>query len=972
MKGKVHERWGCSRYAVLLSTSALIACVSASAVAQEKAPDSSEEASESATQEIVVTGSRIRRPDLDGPSPISVLSADTIARKGTLSVQDAINEMPQLGIANGGKNQNFDSINSGYAVGGDYINLRNLGTQRTLVVVNGRRFIGGEPGTSSVDLNTIPSTMVDRIDVVTGAASAVYGADAVSGVVNVLLKQDYEGIKLTGHTGISKYSDAFEYQVGGIIGGKFADGRGGALLAAEHNQQNGFTGADRPFGHTDTNNFQVNNPAFGSAVVPNDVIAGANGTFTFDANNNLVLNSSLPLSVSRYQRLPTRSMWIPIKRTSVAASAHYDMIESDGGVSMTVYTEAMYSRSKSHVQYEDRAILFNGSPLLFTPLDSSLNAPRIPQNNPYAQALVPIIGPIPAAGLVVNSRLAELGRNATDINRETFRIVTGIRGDLGSKFIYDLYYQYGRLRVDQRDINAFSRARLAETLNVNDNGTPLNFADDFCANPIAVAQGCVPFNFLGVANGLNEPVRKYLIDPSSGVTATSKQQVVSGFISGDVFTLPAGPVGIVVGAEYRKEEAKIDVAQSYRDFTSSLRFQQGLPNTSYDVKEVFGEVNVPILANKPFFDKLEVGGAIRYSKYSTVGSEVAWNLRGEWQIVPEVRLRAVYSTAVRAPNLNELYSPAIALISTLVDPCATNTATPPTGTRAASCAADLGAAAATFTQTQLQSQTVLTVTQGDPNLDAEKAKTYTIGAVLRGPGSMRGLTGSIDYYHIQIDNVLSQLPTQDALNQCYDQASRPAIFCSLVNRDPTTGRLVSFANKTFNASTEALAGIDMRVNYQTPIDFLAANASLNLTAGWSHLIKHDFTPRAGAKVDHRKGQVGDFTNRFDVGVFVTAGQIGFNWQTRIYGKALADTTIAASSALNAANHIPSVAYHDMQVSFGQGNSPWSIAFGMKNVFDKKPPVITTPARTVTGVQPTVSSIYDTRGRFFYTTASIKF
>ena len=932
---------------------------------------------EPTAQDIVVTGSRIRRPDLESDSPVNVLSSEALERKGTVNVQDAVNELPQLGIGQGNKTQNFDTLNSGYGTGGDYLNLRNLGTQRTLVVVNGRRFIGGDPGTSAVDLNTIPSIMVDRVDVVTGAASAVYGADAVSGVVNVILRNDFEGAMLTGHYGISKYGDASEREIGGIIGGKFDDGRGGALVAVEHTEQAGFLGGDRPFGQTDTNNFSRDILA-GSTAIPGLVITNNGNKFSYNSAGNLVLNSTLTPAESHYQRLPLRTLSLPVKRTNVAAAAHYDLIEPGNGFSATIYTEDMYARSSNFLQYEDRAVFFQGSPRLFTPLDSSLNNIKVPANNPYAQALVPTIGPIPADGLSLIGRLTALGQNAATIDRETYRIVGGIRGDLTQAFTYDIYYQYGHLSIDQRDVNAFSRTKLAQTLNVDDNGTPGNFADDVCADATARAQGCVPFNFLTQPQqGINQPVKNY-VGINSGVKTDTSQEVVSGFVSGNLFTLPAGAVALVLGGEYRKETAEIVADQSYIDFTSSLRFQNGLPKSSFDVKEAFGEISVPLLRDLPFVRKLEVGGAARYSDYSTVGNEFSWSVRGDWEVARFLRLRGVYATAVRAPNLNELYAPNTAVISTLQDPCDTvaenGTSTAPTGTRAASCATDLGAAAGTFNQSQIQSQSVVAVTGGNGSLDAEKAKTYTLGAVISPSGWLSGFNATVDYYNIKIDNVISQLSLQDTVNQCYDQASRPAQFCSLITRDATTQQLVAVTNNTFNAATESVAGLDTQITYQTRLDRLsnAIPGSVSFTAGWSRLFKHDFTARPGATVDHRKGQVGDFQDRFNLGALYGIDAFSFSWEGRIYGSALADTTITSSSPYFGPNHIGSFMYNDFQGTVDLKDSGFSFSLGIKNAFDVEPPVITTPARTVTGVQPTVTSIYDIRGRFFYSTVSLKF
>ncbi len=940
---------------------------------QAVAPQSARPADDGGA-EIVVTGSRLRRPELEGASPTNVLGEAALAAKGTYNIQEAINELPQLGIAQGNRTQNFNTIQSGFSAGGDYVNLRNLGTQRTLVVVNGRRFVGGDPGTSAVDLNAIPGIMVSRIDVVTGAASAVYGADAVSGVVNVILKDRFTGVQFTGRTGVSSRGDSQEYAVSGLVGSRFGGDRGGILAGVEYTDQKGFFGRDRGFGQFDVLNF-TSQPSNGSAAIPNELITNGGRTFSFNANNVLVPTSTLPIEQTRFQRVPNRNLSLPQERISGAATAHFDLLEN-GDFTVTAFAEGSYAHSKTSVSYEPRLEQFTGSPLLYTDLDTPTNQPRVPANNPYARALIPIIGAIPAAGLTVQSRLSELPPLSTTIERDTFRVAAGLRGQLPRSFNYEVYGQYGKLKTEQTDYGAFNRLRLAQTLNVDDNGTPLNFADDRCADAAARAQGCVPFNFFGQPQPAGRPLLDYLLI-DSGARTSASQLVVSGFVTGPVVSLPAGDVAIVAGAEYRRETAGVTPSASQIDNSNSIRFIVGLPKTSFDVSEVFGEVTVPILADTRFFDRLEVGGAVRHSDYSTVGSQTSWSVRGDWKVSSDLRLRSVYAAAIRAPNLRELFAPADGVAATIIDPCDTvaenGSAIVRSAARISACAADLGAAAAGFNQTQVQSQLVSSIVAGNPALEAEKARTLTAGGVLT-PHFLRGLSLTSDYYHIRIRNVISTVSLQDAVNQCYDQTTRPAQFCSLIYRDPSSRQIINVNNGTFNAATETLSGVDTRINYRSGSGFLGVGGlGIDVSAGWSRLIKHDFLSRQGATLDRRLGQVGDFKNRYDAQAIVNLDDVSLAYQVRIYDSALADTTIPDTSALAALNHVPTVAYHDLQLRAAVMDDRFQFSVGVKNLFDKQPPLITAPARTIVDPQaPTVSGIYDTRGRFFYTSMSARF
>jgi outer membrane receptor protein involved in Fe transport len=925
-------------------------------------------ADESQIADIVVTGSRLATA-ARAQQPTAVINEKSLAATGVLQVSEAISQLPQLGTASGSRSQNNNSLNSGFGFGGEYINLRNLGIQRTLVLMNGRRHVAGNPGTSSVDLTAIPSIMVDRVDVVTGAASAVYGADAVSGVVNIILKDKYEGAEIRARTGITDRGDGGERSVSGLFGAKFAGDRGHALLAAEYSRSDAIDVSSRSYGFADNGGTVA---SFATPALSNGSTATAGGRFVtrnlfFD--NNGVLRTQNP--DDRYARYPHKYLQNPTTRYLV--NGVFDYLLADGPVSATLYGEASYGRTKTIFRYEPAPALFSGGNY-GAANESPPDLPLIPANNPFLlnlpASVLTAIGPIPATGLNFQRRLEEFANRFSIVDRETVRAVAGVRGDLAPKVHYDLYYQYGRVQAIQDDRGMIAKDRLVAALNVNNNGTPTNTSDDFCADAHYRNLGCVPLNVFGTGT-ISQAFIDYATVPAI-TRSVSTQNVVSGFVRAEPFALPAGDVGIVVGGEYRRETVDVappEVLTSGNNLTKKIL---GIA-ANYSVKEAFGEITVPLLADLPLIRRLEVGGAVRYSDYSTVGSQTSWSTRLDWEPTSFLRVRGTYGTAIRAPNLYELNAPRTAAISNVIDPCDRFTdagaAVTLSAARQASCTAALGALAPTLDQSQVQRQTVGNISQGNPGLSPEKARSYTFGVVLTPRGALAGLSLTADYYRIKIDRVISQLTIQNVVNRCYDDVGLPSIFCGQITRSATTGQLLSVANSFLNAATEFENGLDVVGAYSIPLDRISGSlpGTLRLQVAWSHLFNHYFVQYAGAARDHFDGQVGDFRNKVSAGVGFSSGGFNIAYEARYLSPALADT----SQDLGPKNHIPAAWYHDIQVSLDVG-SRFRFAIGAKNLFDRQPPLISGPARTSPNGEATATGIYDTRGRFLYTTATIKF
>jgi len=969
--GKIcwHNRLGMLKSGVAAVTLLSVFFGSAAVYAQDSGPDSGPDSGEDEFEmdEVVVTGSRIRSGNESSPVPMNVLNEDSFKQTGSLTVSEAVNQLPQLGESFGAQNQDINSLNGGFDAGTELINLRNMGSQRTLVLVNGRRHIGGDPGTSSVDMNTIPSEMIERIEVITGAASAVYGADAVTGVVNVILKKKYQGASVSARVGVTDEGDGQEYKLGALLGDTFSDDRGSALFSVEYTKQEGIKGIDRSFTQYDGNRF-TSDPLNGSSAVPGGRIFGTNGQFTFDEGNNLV-----PFGTKRFQRLPTRDIQTPVERILISTSVNYEVLAGDD-FTANFFTEATYANTKASITFDPQLYLLNGG-RFGGATERGFDGPKVPANNPFLLALAPTIGAINPAGVNVFTRLTDYGPRVSEIDRDTFRIALGFDGDIGDDYSYEIYYQHGEVKATQEDFGTVDKDRFFAGLDVNDNGTPGDFSDDTCADSFYAALGCTPVNIFGQGTISQDFIDYSLIDVLS--KSRSKQDVVSGYVTGSAFELPAGEVSFVLGGEYRKESTKVTPDEALQDGSASTR-QIAPLSGSFDVKEVFGELKIPVLSDSDIVDRFDITGAARYSDYSTVGGEFSWSLSTDIAFNDLFRLRGSYGTAVRAPNMEELFAPVTSGTTTVQDPCDTlnddASARAQSTTAVANCSAELGALAAGLDQVAIERQTVGTRSSGNANLSAEEATTFTVGVVFQPTEFAEGLTFSADYYSIKIDNVITGLGVQDVVNQCYERPDLPAVFCDQITRDGTTGQLLAVENEVLNAASEELTGLDIQLNYRLDV---ANDGQLMFNVNWTHLFKHEITPPiAGADVDVLTGQIGDFKNRANFFVGYSTENWGVNWTSRFLGSAKADTTIAEGAFTddqgNDLNDIGSIWYHDLQATYSFGEDGPELAAGVKNLFDKNPPIITGPARTAVSAGTTAGGIYDTRGRFFYLSGKVSF
>lgn len=957
-----------SAFAVLCSTNAY---------AQEAGAANEEEV-------IIVTGSRIARQDIDAPTPLAIVNSDAIVSQGASNVQDILNELPQVGIGTSRTNTNFSTGANGVAT----VDLRNLGNSRTLVLVNGRRVISGLAGSSAVDINNIPTDFVDRIEVITGGASAVYGSDAIAGVVNFVLKNDFEGITVRAQGGLTERGDNPRYLVSATGGLNFGpDNRGHVMANFSYDRDEGLLSRKR--GISDQDCFLAASPdncgpaSYSSYAAQGrfelldangarkSILPGGTGLFTFNPDNSLVYG--FPTGYG-YNRNAQRRISVPVERYLASGIANYELTDN-----ISAYSELTYAKVRSSSQIE-------ATPLDYTDIyDGSAGNIGIPITNPFIPAAVRAAitaansDADPAndvAAIGFRRRQVEVFSRSNQAERETWRAVLGFKGDVTDNISFDVNYVYGHLK-DYTASEDIDNVRYHEALDAIVDGT----GAIVCRSATARAQGCVPINLFGY-NTASAAASAYVQSaiPKSE-TVTNEQHVASAGISGSLFDLPAGPLGFAVGVEYRKEKSFDDL-----DDLTNVGGNSGneIPDTkgSFDVKEVYGEVEVPILKNVAFADNLSLRGAARLSDYSTVGSVFSWNVGAEYAPISSLRFRAAYAVANRAPNINELFSAPSETFpgSSIQDPCQGITATT-SSALATACRALPGvnatiAANGSFTYELADIQGINGFDGGNINLTEETAKTLTIGGVYE-PEYVPGLSLSVDYFHIKIKDAIDTLDRQTAIDECL--ATGDAAYCQYVIRSAQTGRIITASSQLANVADLKTSGIDVGLSYRTPLG-LVENDKLSLKVLYTYLLDLEKRAFVGAPLQENVGQLdGDgrlgagFKHKASATVNYDMGAFSINWQVNYLGK-IQDTLGGYGDAdLDRLNSVPAKIYNDVQLRWSIGDRPgMDFYLGVDNLFDVAAPFLPSGfASSITGTE-TAADTYDPFGRRFYAGVKVGF
>lgn len=1009
-------------------TNGCVAPDTAAAQAQTPVAQTAQTAAEpTAGETIVVTGSRIVSPNITSLAPVQVVGEQDIDKSGAVNVQDVLLENPAIGTpALSTTNSAFLTSGAGTAT----IDLRDLGSNRTLVLINGRRVVGGAgANTPVVDLNVIPTQFIERIDILTGGASSLYGSDAVAGVVNFIYKRNFEGLQLEGQYGITEKGDWPRYQLSATAGANFADDRGNVMVHVGYSDDKGLLSRQRKntrvddlsmffFYYDPADYFTSYEPYFSSFPVQgrfdvngtssnkDDFTFGPTGVLQpcFTTNGSSCSNArGTGLGPNGFNRQFFRTLSTPVKRWLFAERSHFDVTDN-----ISFITEVTYSKTSAKTEIEpvplDVASIFVNTAR--APIQSILPAVgggTVLVNNPFVPAAILAAATDRdgdgLADIGFARRLLEFGTRNYTADRDFFRIVAGFEGKLfNDRWNWDLTYNFGRTEEQQianGDVNiqnfqnAFQAVQeSASTGDLNGNGI---IGDIVCASAEARAEGCVPMNIFGA--GAISPAALNYVKAESNHSFKQTQQVVNANLSGSLIDLPAGPLGLAIGAEYRKEQG----SENWDALTNAgLLTGNALPDTSgeFNVKEAYAEVNVPILKDLPFAKQLNLRAAGRISDYTTIGTTKTWNVGGDYAPIDDIRFRATYAKAVRAPNIGELFTgPSQTFPTGLVDPC-NGVTLASTGTTATQCLADPGVVAnitanGKFVQTQADKQGISGFTSGNPNLGPEKAKSLTAGVVInpKSINMLRNLVVSVDYFHIKVTDAVAFPSRQNLLNQCFNEANAAA--CAFITRfqvptgSSSAGALQFVNSAAINASVINTSGIDTVLQYRTSLDSLVSGLSANARISWTHYFKGYVIELPGDTKNPYVGEVGTSKNKVNGTIAFNTRKVGISFTGTYIGKALEDDRFIDAANVTRARFdlgpplahdaivIPAEFYLDSQISFTPIRN-YEFYVGVDNLLDNKAPNLLSGTTFNNTGSDTAAAVYDIFGRRYYAGVRLKF
>ncbi len=889
---------------------------------------------------IVVTGSRIASPTLGSPIPVTSLSLQDLTSTGAVSIGDRLNDLPSL-------RSTYSQSNSTQYIGTAGINLldlRGLGPSRTLVLVNGRRHVTSQEGEFLVDTNTIPTDLIERVDIVTGGSSAVYGSDAMAGVVNFVLKRDFEGVSLNGQGGISSRGDRGTYRLTGTFGKNFAEGRGNIAVNVEYNQANQVTFLDRP-GLTGAANgrrqFQlVDDPSIDNTVPDRTFLNGGVRSYGYDNGGSFVgfngsslrscadgasaacLPNGFPRvvgfqpdgAIREYNYgtdfrpvgsgnslngdgavLNDRGALNPgVKRYVVNLLAHYDVSDA-----FKPFIEAKYVRVDAFAQ---------GTPTFGQGGEQGTVASEDDDGNPIQVAAdpgtflgsgVPIffdnafLRPDTAATirslLPAGAQFFRLNRNNNDLGtrderdrRETYRIVIGAEGTFNDDWRYDISFNYGEFRSKSLFYNNRIESRYQNAVDAvfNAAGQPVCRINQTTVTDAS----CVPLNLLGQGNA-SQAALNY-INTTSLRKGRARQYDVNANLIGDLsqlFELPGGPVQFAIGAEYRRETA----SYAYDDLVKSGdTFLNAIPDfapPAFAVKEAYGEIQVPLFKNVPFAEELSFNGAGRVADYKgSTGTVYAYNGGAIYAPIRDIKFRVNYSRSVRAPTLGDLYSSPSQNFNLLDDPCDVNFIDKGRANRAANCAA--AGVPVGFENSVARGGSTEFLSGGNPNLTEEKSRSWTYGVILQ-PSFIPGLSITADYYDIKISKVISAVDAQTILDACYDASSLTNQFCALINPRQAGGLFArpALLQSTVNFSALRARGIDLDVAYTHRFND-DNKVALRFIGNWVR-TRDDFPYLdEPGRIERVKGELGDPIYAFNASVDYTYRNFTLGYQMRYIGR----------------------------------------------------------------------------------------
>ena len=973
-----------------------------------KKSDVLETKAEEAHEKITVTGSRLRRDSFTVATPLVTLGKEAISDTGLGELSEIlVDNMPSLSYGTSNTTSQSSVSNTGITT----VQLRDLGANRTLTLIDGRRVVSNSKSGNYVSMSTIPSGMVERVEVITGGASATYGADAVSGVVNIITQTGKEGFGFKARGGESTDGGEREFTLDLNYGSTFDDDRGYLYFSSTYDRQYGLKFEDRERAaveashdyNTDTmqNEMLTANGYQPLNVTPQELWRSrSDGTY-----GGVFLESSRFDKNYWYDGQTLRDDWkgneelygintkqfvqlkVPSDRISTALKLDYDLTDD-----ITFYSQVQWSGNYT-VNNKSPEDDYEGAYVTYvdkeTGLPGTINPGYIPIDNPYVPDEIRIAAGQYKDRIYWDRRFAEVGDISTDNDRSTIRGWAGLQGTMfDGEWDWDVSVGYGKFHQEQFRYNELNIFRVRNALDAG-------YAADGsiqCNDAQARAEGCAPLNLFGEGSISTEAADYIRSNPT--LNSHNEQTTVMGYITGDLFEMPAGPVATVFGAEYRTEsqEAVTDEELTYGGITWNL-----VPpfKGEISVAEVFAEASFPLLQNVVGAKHLSLETSIRASDYDieNVGLVSSYKLGFLWQVMNGLNIRANWATAQRAPSVNELYEPAAGDFDSYDDICDGVSATS-TGAGHDNCRLDPNIAALIKDDPNFEFEdenSGYSPNAGNPNLSEETGETITFGFTLE-PTFMEGFSLAVDYYDIAISDAIDEYSNNRIIQECYDSGitfGDENEFCDVIKRD-TEGQIEEVLQRSYNIDELSTRGIDVSMAYAYDLNEFG---SLKFKLDWTHLLEHSNTSTGneGKVTEDYVGYVGTFEDKASASLAWYLDDLRVRWSTSYKSSALRSkseqddwlSAMADNAELCAANDAACVANpealafqeyasyikHNLSVSYAialQNEAAFTVFGGVNNIFDDK-------GQFYLGGRGNFGSEYDAgTGRFVYLGAEITF
>jgi len=909
-------------------------------------------------ERVEVTGSRILREGAIAPAPVTVITGDQLVNSGAVNIGEALNNLPALGST-------YSMANSGRFIGTAGLNildLRNMGTDRTLVLVNGKRHVSSSAGSQSVDTNTIPSVWIERVEIITGGASAVYGADAVTGVVNFILKDNIEGLDVSLTRGFADLNSYNNKKATFSYGSNFNDDRGNAAFAVEYSSQESLNALDHPW--TSTSFSSLRNQAQtdenkDSADFPDKILTPNAGYYAINnagvyALENGYTNSFNPDSTTRdlyigdnvdglscancdfFNLGQFEEIQPEFERYNVNFKVNYDVTDD-----LNAYFDAKYVNSQGESIGQPAFFFFDS--------DNSIKLDN-PYLDPSIKARMQEEG---VESIMVNRMMTDLGRRIENNTRETTRFVTGLQGTVFEDWELDTSIVYGKTELEREN---GANMILANYFNALDAVEDTN-GNIVCRSAEAQADGCVPVNIMGFGAPSQQAI-DYINTVSIGDSTIEQTVVSASLANGAIFELPAGYVGIAFGAEYRKEESETNEPDNAEGtFFNALGEDKG----SFNVREVFFEASMPILTDLPLIQDLVFDTAVRHADYSTIGDATSWKLGLDWTVNDELRVRVTQSAALRAPNIGEVFGAPSQTFYTVDDPCRAENLNDlsNSSTRRANCAA-LGVA--NDFNSDYDSASLNGLTSGNRDVKGEESTSTTVGIVYQ-PEFIENAVLTIDYWEIELEDAIDTISAQDILDRCVDSTTGiNNQYCNLITRD-TNSEISLIQNSVLNVAGQKASGVDFELGY----DFDALEGSFKTRLIGTYLIERKDYPFQDdpSNFIEAAGTSGEAKWQANLSVSYSIDRFFSTVETRFIDEVDLYTNVELAQNSNPNSNMNYGKYFITDMTVGYSfDSGVGVKVGVDNLFNRELPYGTRG----TGAG---SASYDNIGRFGYVSFSYK-